>query len=202
MNSFSKRALKAVKAMALIPLASLLLSETASACQLGSTQSANGARVTVTTPRRTTGEYWASGTYTAPPGWAILNFNYRFINEDARRAHTERPNHFAWRWVSQGANYASYGAINSAYSRAIDTAARVGNYNLVANLREEASQALAVASSVYSDRGAVEIVIMKEAAGRFRGTRTVTVVPQVELLCVGTPFQFQERINRQIQSIR
>lgn len=181
MKLFSKGALKAAKAMALIPLTSLLLSEAAHACKLGETRFADEPQVTLTNSRRTTSQYWTSRIYTAPPGWAILHFDYRFINKSARRPQIERPNHFTWRWLSSGTNYASYESIHSAYSRAIDTAARAGNHKLVANLREEASQVLAVASSVYPGRGAVEILIMN----RVRGGITVTILPHYKLLCVG-----------------
>lgn len=191
MKLVRKSARLVLVAVTTLTVATTALAEAASACRLGERRSDNGPAVTVTAPRRTARwrEFWGSGTYIAPPGYAITDFDYR-ITEG-------RPNHFTWRWIANNGNYASYEMIRSAYSGAIDAAARAGDRQLAFDLRREGNYALEVANSVQSNRGAIEIRIMRRAAGVFRGSRTVTVRPTVELLCVGTPEQVRNRINRQ-----
>jgi hypothetical protein len=182
------------RTFALLPLSVILLflplAEDASACRIGERRSENMPAVSVTAPRRTPRwrEFWGNGTYVAPAGWAITNFDYYISSK-------YRPNHFTWRWLGDGGNYASYEWIRSAYSHAIDAAARAGDRQLAANLRREGEYALEVANTVQSNRGAIEIRIMRRAAGIARGSRTATIQPTAELICIGTPAQIRERLN-------
>lgn len=187
------------KTGATLTFATLVLlpqAEAAQACRLGDTRVERMAQITVTAPARTGRwrEFWGSGTYVADPGWAITRFNYN-ITEG-------RPNHLSWRWIGNGGSYASHESIRSAYRWAINAAARSGNKRLAASLRNEMNYALEIASSVRSSQAAVEIRVMRRAAGAFRKSRTVTLRPRVRMVCVGTPAQIERRLEQQIRRSR
>ncbi|MBE9039710.1 hypothetical protein IQ235_02730 [Oscillatoriales cyanobacterium LEGE 11467] len=148
------------------------------------------ASVTVTAPARTVRwrEFWATGRYLAEPGWAIVNFDYYISSR-------HRPNYFSWNWVGNGGSFASSESVRASYSNAINLAGQYERYDLAAQLQQDMEYMLAVSGSVQSTQAALEIKIMRRAAGLFRGSRTVTVNPTVELLCVGTPAQIEAQIR-------